>query len=319
MPLFSWFARSASSRCCSSAVKLSVGPALPPERISSSRFAALAAGQRRLQLRRLLGRDEVGELLHHRLARHVDDLELLLVVSGGGARRGRRGGSGAPDGELLVAVVLGDRPLDLELSGDRELHLRARLHLDLVEQLEVGRVGDRDLEQLAAVLERDREDALLLGEADVDSPERAAVAGEVAEPDPRGAGGLGDRLGDHVLLGEAEVDDDAGDAAAPLVLARERRAQLQLVDHLGPDEDLTHPAARAHGRPHPIGGGSDGTDRDPGRELPLLRAASVAQLDAIGASSEQFTQDCEVCCRPWVVTVSRTGDEVTVALAREDD
>jgi hypothetical protein len=31
-----------------------------------------------------------------------------------------------------------------------------------------------------------------------------------------------------------------------------------------------------------------------------------------------FVQDCEVCCNPWRVTVSRDGDERHVALGRAD-
>ncbi|MFL5322491.1 MAG: CPXCG motif-containing cysteine-rich protein [Myxococcaceae bacterium] len=42
-------------------------------------------------------------------------------------------------------------------------------------------------------------------------------------------------------------------------------------------------------------------------------------VEAVGASSESFVQDCSVCCRPWAVHVSRDGGEVDVTLARDDD
>jgi hypothetical protein len=43
------------------------------------------------------------------------------------------------------------------------------------------------------------------------------------------------------------------------------------------------------------------------------------EVDPVGPAHESFIQDCAVCCRPWVVRVSREGDEVTVSLSREDD
>lgn len=48
-------------------------------------------------------------------------------------------------------------------------------------------------------------------------------------------------------------------------------------------------------------------------------------VDRFGPADETFTQDCEVCCRPWVVRVTRAlGEEedpgeVTVTVGREDD
>jgi hypothetical protein len=41
--------------------------------------------------------------------------------------------------------------------------------------------------------------------------------------------------------------------------------------------------------------------------------------DPVGASSETYVEDCPVCCRPWVVHVSREGEDVVVYLGREDD
>jgi len=42
-------------------------------------------------------------------------------------------------------------------------------------------------------------------------------------------------------------------------------------------------------------------------------------VDPVGASSEQYVEDCSVCCRPWTVVVTRDGDEVQVELLRSDD
>jgi hypothetical protein len=32
----------------------------------------------------------------------------------------------------------------------------------------------------------------------------------------------------------------------------------------------------------------------------------------------QFVQDCEVCCNPWLVRVSRSGDDRDVEVTRAD-
>ena len=42
-------------------------------------------------------------------------------------------------------------------------------------------------------------------------------------------------------------------------------------------------------------------------------------VDPVGPSSEQYVEDCAVCCRPWTVTVHREGEDVEVQLARGDD
>lgn len=45
----------------------------------------------------------------------------------------------------------------------------------------------------------------------------------------------------------------------------------------------------------------------------------TVQADAVGAADETYVEDCPVCCRPWTVRVSRSGDVVDVTLGREDD
>jgi hypothetical protein len=42
-------------------------------------------------------------------------------------------------------------------------------------------------------------------------------------------------------------------------------------------------------------------------------------VDPIGPPSEQYIEDCSVCCRPCVVLVQRDGDGVALTLVREDD
>lgn len=43
------------------------------------------------------------------------------------------------------------------------------------------------------------------------------------------------------------------------------------------------------------------------------------EVDPGGGAHQRYTEDCPVCCRPWVVTVDVSeDDEVSVDLARED-
>jgi hypothetical protein len=42
-------------------------------------------------------------------------------------------------------------------------------------------------------------------------------------------------------------------------------------------------------------------------------------VDPVGAASEQYVEDCPVCCRPWTVSVTRDDASVEVSLSRDDD
>ena len=42
-------------------------------------------------------------------------------------------------------------------------------------------------------------------------------------------------------------------------------------------------------------------------------------VEEVGAGSEQYVEDCPVCCRPWQVYVTREEGEVQVSLGRQDD
>ena len=41
--------------------------------------------------------------------------------------------------------------------------------------------------------------------------------------------------------------------------------------------------------------------------------------DEVGPESEEYVEDCPVCCRPWQVTVTRDEAGVHVSLRREDE
>lgn len=42
-------------------------------------------------------------------------------------------------------------------------------------------------------------------------------------------------------------------------------------------------------------------------------------VDPGGGEQQQYVEDCEVCCRPWRVTLRWNGETPSVELAREDD
>ncbi len=43
-----------------------------------------------------------------------------------------------------------------------------------------------------------------------------------------------------------------------------------------------------------------------------------ADVEEVGPAHEVLLQDCDVCCRPLVVTVSRADGEVEITLSREN-
>ncbi|MGQ0504633.1 MAG: CPXCG motif-containing cysteine-rich protein [Myxococcaceae bacterium] len=57
-----------------------------------------------------------------------------------------------------------------------------------------------------------------------------------------------------------------------------------------------------------------------GAQCPYCGEGVELTVDPVGASSEQYTEDCSVCCRPWTVFVTRDEDAgLSVTLGREDD
>ncbi|MHB8879392.1 MAG: CPXCG motif-containing cysteine-rich protein [Myxococcaceae bacterium] len=54
-------------------------------------------------------------------------------------------------------------------------------------------------------------------------------------------------------------------------------------------------------------------------ECPYCGETVDVFFDAVGVSSEQYVEDCPVCCRPWNVTVTREDAQVLVLLGRDDE
>ena len=56
----------------------------------------------------------------------------------------------------------------------------------------------------------------------------------------------------------------------------------------------------------PLGDGTADTER--GRPLPLLRRSQRDRARPGRRASQEYVEDCQVCCRPWTVYVSYAPD-----------
>ena len=53
---------------------------------------------------------------------------------------------------------------------------------------------------------------------------------------------------------------------------------------------------------------------------PYCGESSELPVDLVGGDSQEFVQDCEVCCRPWLVRVRLDVDSyATVSVTTLDD
>ena len=48
-----------------------------------------------------------------------------------------------------------------------------------------------------------------------------------------------------------------------------------------------------------------------GEKIEIIVDGSIAQQD--------YTEDCSVCCRPMELSISVSGEDITVTVRREDD
>jgi len=61
-------------------------------------------------------------------------------------------------------------------------------------------------------------------------------------------------------------------------------------------------------------------DEAPGLVCPYCGEPAEVDVDPGGADDQEFTEDCTVCCRPWIVRVRHDEDgQETVTIRREDD
>lgn len=53
-------------------------------------------------------------------------------------------------------------------------------------------------------------------------------------------------------------------------------------------------------------------------DCPYCGERGTVVVDPLGGSNQQYVQDCEVCCRPWDVTVRVHAGGAHVELKQED-
>lgn len=64
----------------------------------------------------------------------------------------------------------------------------------------------------------------------------------------------------------------------------------------------------------------DGTADDSAMIVcPYCSEAITIAVDPGGGSSQQYVEDCEVCCRPWSVNVQFVGGAATVHVSPLED
>lgn len=68
----------------------------------------------------------------------------------------------------------------------------------------------------------------------------------------------------------------------------------------------------------PLGDGN--ADTEASVECPCCGAPSEIGLDPGGGSVQEYVEDCEICCRPWLVRVRYQDDgSAEVSLTPADD
>lgn len=67
----------------------------------------------------------------------------------------------------------------------------------------------------------------------------------------------------------------------------------------------------------PLGDGS--ADIEATVQCPYCGEQVEIALDPGGGTSQQYVEDCQVCCNPWRVSVSYQGGEAEVSVTALDD
>ena len=163
------------------------------------------------------------------------DVELLLLLEdlevGVSAASARSSMTFFSSSDVVGAVVVVDGGLDGDLGGHDRLDVVAGHELDVVHGEDVRRVGHRDRDRGAGLV--DREDVVLARDVGRDELDDARVDLEVGEVDRRDAELLRETLGDVVLGDEAELDQGLAELSARVLLELEGLLELILCDQAG--------------------------------------------------------------------------------------
>ena len=146
------------------------------------------------------------------------------------------------------SIAFCTRALELVVLDHDRLDREAGLELDLVDGVQVGRVGDADVQALAALDER--QDAVLREQLVADEPDRVEVDRDRVEVEQRHAEFLGG--GDRDVAGGGHVvrHEPADEVGLALAGARDRVEHGGFVDQAVEHEPLRQ-AGQHRPRPNP--------------------------------------------------------------------
>jgi hypothetical protein len=174
--------------------------------------------------RRVLGRLEVDLLLLL-----LGDVHLLVGLAEDLVERG-----------ALLRVVAIDGLADARLRGHHRLDVVPGRELEVVDRIDVRRVGHRHDQRLARAIHRD--DQVLLRNLLLHQLDDLRVDLEVLQVDRRDAVLLAEEVGELVLLDRSDLDQGGADPGAVLLLLLLRFAELLDRDQVFPDEQFTEAA-----------------------------------------------------------------------------
>jgi len=129
------------------------------------------------------------------------------------------------------AVVVVDRGFDSELGGHDRLDVVARHELDVVHGEHVGRIGHRDRDRRAGLV--DGKDVVLARDVGVDQLDHRGIDFEVIEVDRRHTELLRKTLSNVLFGDEAELDEGLAQFRAGVLLDLQRVFELILSDQAG--------------------------------------------------------------------------------------
>ena len=126
--------------------------------------------------------------------------------------------------------------VELVLLDDDRLDRQARGELDLVDRVEVGRIGDREEQPLAAL--HQRQHAVLADDLLADQPQDLEIGLQRVEVEQRGAELQRRGNGDLAGVGQVVLDEVRDDADAPLACHGDRIQHRGVADQAVRDQAL---------------------------------------------------------------------------------
>ena len=145
----------------------------------------------------------------------------------------------------LLLVVARDRFVDRDLGGDHDLDVEAGAELQIVDRVDVRRIGHRHDQRRAGAI--DRQELMALGELRRNELEDVGRDLEVGEVDRRDAILLRKEVGQLLLIEDAELGQAVAQPCTGFTLLFLRFLQLRERDQILADQQLTQ-STHSHSR-----------------------------------------------------------------------